>query len=77
MRVVRFFGLRYARPRRLFEEKGFVEAGLSGGETTLNEDALVAAFFELDVAGGVEFGDDIVARVRHEEFHGIERVSDF
>ena len=42
----------------------------------MNEDAFIAAFLELDVASGVEFGDDIVARVRHEEFHGIERVSD-
>ena len=63
-------------PRGLFDEKGFVEAGLSGRETTLNEDAFVAAFLELDVAGGVEFCDDVVARVRHEEFHGIEGIGD-
>ena len=63
-------------PRRLFNEKGFVEAGLGGGETTLDEDAIVAAFFELDVAGSVEFGDDVVARVRHEQFHCIEGVGD-
>ena len=63
-------------PRRLCNEIRFVETGLGGCETTLDEDAIVAAFFELDVAGGVEFGDDVVARVRHEEFHGIEGVGD-
>jgi hypothetical protein len=37
--------------RGLFDEKGFVEAGLSGRETTLNEDAFVAAFLDTIPSG--------------------------
>lgn len=49
---------------------------MGGGEAALDEDAFVAAFFELHVAGGVEFGDHVVARVRDEEFHRVEGVGD-
>ena len=42
----------------------------------MDEDAFVAAFFELHVAGGVEFRNHVVAGVGHEEFHGVEGIGD-
>ena len=56
--------------------KGGEERFLRRGEAAVDADSLVFLFFALDVAEGVELGDDIVTRVRDEEFGGAELMRD-
>lgn len=47
------------------DERG-EECGLGGGESAVDGDAVVSLFLILNMAEGVELGDDVVARMRDE-----------
>ena len=49
------------------DERG-EEGRLGDGETAVDGDTVVTLFFALNVAERVELGDDVVARVRNEQF---------